>query len=860
MTRERLTMFCSHNVYSRQRTFLVITLCLLAVLPCRALRHDTADTAARNLVAPTRQTPAPRPPSDVQLEAANLARQEGIRIEWNSNRGTPCRVRGKDIARRTTFSGGRGLTVKGAGFLESDAVAVLDNLSSIFGIRDAGTEFLPLGASSDSLGFSRVKLAQIHHGLRVVGGQVIAHFNDKVEAHEVSGSYIPDIEVDVTPAIDATDALAAAQEDLATMGIARGSPNADPELVVFAFQSEPRLAYELTLAAGNALKPGSWRYWIDASDGTVILRFNDIKKISAPTDNGTHVSITGSIITGEGGGATNVTGWLENTGYYYLFNKNLRWYVYNYATSGYTDANTYAYRSSAAWGTSDRTEMSAAVNFDIVQDYFLTIHGRSSYDGSNAYARANVHVGTNYVNAYWDGSAFSFGDGNGLEANSLAVLDVCAHEFTHAITENTANLFYYAEPGALNESFSDIFGVCVEFYGQPDGRHAYPLAIPGHADWLIGEDCWLDGTALRDMRDPSSTTTLAEGYQLPSRYKGTHWYYGQDDNAGVHYNNMPQSFFFYLLCEGGSGTNDGIVYDVSGIGITNAEQIAYRALTVYFAEFTDYSEALGAWLSAAEDLNTNWISSVTQAWAAIGVTDSDVISAELGTALNAPLLTWFTGGATNWFAQTSITHDGVSAAQSGSIAHGLQTRLYTTVTGPGTLYFWWAVSSERNYDFLRFYINDVEQASISGLINWQDAFYSLSEGTHVLKWKYTKDTSMSSGLDAGWLDQVTWIPTFPPSETTAKNDFDGDGKADLAVYHEESGYWFIFLSSSGTMSYSKLGETGYSPVPADYDGDGKADLAVYHEESGYWFIFLSSSGTMSYSKLGEPGYVPAGYR
>ncbi len=90
------------------------------------------------------------------------------------------------------------------------------------------------------------------------------------------------------------------------------------------------------------------------------------------------------------------------------------------------------------------------------------------------------------------------------------------------------------------------------------------------------------------------------------------------------------------------------------------------------------------------------------------------------------------------------------------------------------------------------------------------------------------------------------------------NDFDGDGKSDMTLYQEESGYWFMLLSGSGyAMSSIKLGEPGYAPVRGDFDGDGKADLAVYHEASGYWFMLLSGSGyAMSYMKFGEPGYTP----
>ncbi len=97
-----------------------------------------------------------------------------------------------------------------------------------------------------------------------------------------------------------------------------------------------------------------------------------------------------------------------------------------------------------------------------------------------------------------------------------------------------------------------------------------------------------------------------------------------------------------------------------------------------------------------------------------------------------------------------------------------------------------------------------------------------------------------------------------PGYTPISADFDGDGKADVAVYQEATGYWYIQLSGSDyALSSMKLGESGYTPVPADFDGDGKADVAVYHEATGYWYVQLSgSSYALSYMKLGEPGYTP----
>ncbi|MFC1461167.1 right-handed parallel beta-helix repeat-containing protein [Verrucomicrobiota bacterium] len=99
------------------------------------------------------------------------------------------------------------------------------------------------------------------------------------------------------------------------------------------------------------------------------------------------------------------------------------------------------------------------------------------------------------------------------------------------------------------------------------------------------------------------------------------------------------------------------------------------------------------------------------------------------------------------------------------------------------------------------------------------------------------------------------------SGTMVTRDFDGDGKTDVAVYHEATGYWFIKLSSTFTLSSAKFGEPGYEPVPADYDGDGITDIAVYQEASGYWYILLSGSGAISSFQLGafELGPVPGDY-
>jgi uncharacterized repeat protein (TIGR01451 family) len=130
-------------------------------------------------------------------------------------------------------------------------------------------------------------------------------------------------------------------------------------------------------------------------------------------------------------------------------------------------------------------------------------------------------------------------------------------------------------------------------------------------------------------------------------------------------------------------------------------------------------------------------------------------------ALDECRLTWTTGGNGSWFPQTTNTHDGLDAAQSGVIGNSQQTWVATTVIGPGTLTFWWQVSSESCCDPLTFYVDAAAQADIRGLVNWQQRTFSIAAGAHTLRWTYSKDVSAAGGLDAGWLDQVAFVPDNP---------------------------------------------------------------------------------------------------
>ncbi len=241
-------------------------------------------------------------------------------------------------------------------------------------------------------------------------------------------------------------------------------------------------------------------------------------------------------------------------------------------------------------------------------EYYYTKHNRNSFDNNGSLIKSYVHVDQNLNNAFWTHNLLAFGDGS--NNNPLVQLDVVAHELTHGVTQFEAGLQYYYESGALNESFSDIFGKAVEFdlFGDT-------------ATWQIAKHYQTGG--LRDLSNPNLKNQ-------PDTYAGDLWYTGHDDNGGVHTNSGVQNFWFYLLCEGGSGVNDhDFSYSVNPVGMDVAAKIAYRNLTEYLSNNSDYLDSRIGSMLATADLygnNSTVYQEVDKAWDAVGVIDEPIIT------------------------------------------------------------------------------------------------------------------------------------------------------------------------------------------------------------------------------------------
>ncbi|MBO7606775.1 MAG: M4 family metallopeptidase [Paludibacteraceae bacterium] len=234
----------------------------------------------------------------------------------------------------------------------------------------------------------------------------------------------------------------------------------------------------------------------------------------------------------------------------------------------------------------------------------------------------------------------------------VVALDVMAHEFTHLVIgfNGHGGLDNQGESGALNESFADIMGTAVEFY-----------TFGSDANWSIGEDVMLYLCDMRRLDCPKKSAChskdkyvshllelcdLTDVSQLPEdavdminefdgsnstdphpdTYKGEYWIDTEADsidNGGVHRNSGVQNYWFYLLSEGGFGVNDnGNPYDVKGIGIEKATQIAYRNFTYYLTPQATFVDAVDGSMNAAADLygkKSEEQKSVYDAWCAVGL-------------------------------------------------------------------------------------------------------------------------------------------------------------------------------------------------------------------------------------------------
>ena len=492
----------------------------------------------------------------------------------------------------------------------------------------ADDQMVQAKAEADQLGFMHEKYQQYYKGIKVEHATYSVHARQG-NVQSISGQFEKVRGINTTPSLDAKAAL---ERALAFVGAKTYMwQDAQEEAGLKQQENNPAATYkpqgELVIVRNersrNAMQVGkptlAWKFnvyaqapvsrayiYVDAHSGEVVLKDDIIK----------HAGATATFATAYNGTRNFATE--TTTGGY-----RLREYTRGLGIETYNMKKGTSYTSAVDFVDADNNWTAAEynnANFDNVAgdahfgaqctyDYWSAVHGRNSYDNAGAKIKSYVHYSSAYENAYWNGSVMTYGDGAST-FKPLTAMDVCGHEIGHAVCEKTANLTYSNESGAMNEGFSDIWGACVE------ARAVSTYGLTGKSTWLIGEEIMKAGGALRSMSNPNT-------YSQPDTYKGTYWYAGTADNGGVHTNSGVLNYWFYLLSQGGSGTNDlGNAFSVAGVGIDAAAKIAFRAESVYLTASSTYANARTAAISAATDLygaGSTQVTAVTNAWYAVGV-------------------------------------------------------------------------------------------------------------------------------------------------------------------------------------------------------------------------------------------------
>ena len=281
-------------------------------------------------------------------------------------------------------------------------------------------------------------------------------------------------------------------------------------------------------------------------------------------------------------------------------------------------------------GENDSPSIDDAVNeaFDAsgaTYDLFSDIYGRNSIDDNGLRLDSTVHFGANYDNAFWNGDQMVYGDGDGRLFNRFTIaIDVMAHELTHGIVDYTAGLNYEGESGALNESFSDVFGTLVK-------QRSLNQTV-NDADWLIGAGqlaSGVDGVALRSMAAPGTAyndRVLGKDIQ-PAHYSNL--YRGTSDHGGVHINSGIPNRAFYLAAMA-----------IGGFAWEKIGQIWYLTLKNGLSSGANFQQAAEATIQTARQLygsDSDEQKAVSSAWRQVGVIQPShiQIADNLATVLSA---------------------------------------------------------------------------------------------------------------------------------------------------------------------------------------------------------------------------------
>jgi bacillolysin len=391
----------------------------------------------------------------------------------------------------------KGQIILGGGKGQGKGLGTIDN-SSVLAAQEGGKRVLQsLSKNGDKQKFKaknsntkHLRFTQEVHGMEVEGAALFVHTDDLGEVIGINGELVDGETVPSEPTLDAAVSMKTALKEALIPEEAHAQCN------------EPT-----TLAVVRGLEDGkAYLAW------TCTAQYNTVDKDGVVSPNSDKIFAR----------ATGEPGLIQSHPEIYGASPSIQTYNCNNLSENniIQGATCEALVSSSSSKISSGDAAATAAHNHAIDtfEYYSSKFGRNSIDANGMTIRSSVHVGTNYVNAFWYRNQMWYGDGQAGVSKALSLdLDVVAHELTHGVTERTSGLIYQNESGALNEAMSDIMAAFVEQANGADDR----------STWLVGEDIWESGEALRSMCDPSA---MGDYDYYPTRYTGA------SDNGGVHWN------------------------------------------------------------------------------------------------------------------------------------------------------------------------------------------------------------------------------------------------------------------------------------------------------------------------------------
>ena len=426
--------------------------------------------------------------------------------------------------------------------------AKVGNFSAIygdlFGSKNLMEKLQLIRSTKDTYDFQHLTYQQYHEGVPVYDGVLRFHFDKNRMLRSINGVHVPYIKVDHVPSITSQNATSVALQRVAKQyGISEGDLASQKETLYIyreglaqGVPGDNFLVYEVVVMSENGIREF---VFINAHDGSIVDQFS-----------GNHGALCRRIFDQN----TSDTLWNEGDA---IDGSLSQWELNEIHASGHS------------------------------YYFFFNAFNRDSYDGAGGKMEVISNRPNGCPNASWNGVRTSFCTGTSSD-------DVVAHEWGHAVTEFTSNLIYAWQAGALNESYSDIWGETIDLINgyEDDGEDLSNRSGCGSSlKWRMGEDASAFGGAIRDMWDPTCQGD-------PGKVSDAEYHCSSSDNGGVHSNSGVNNHAYSLLVDG--GTYNG--QTITGLGLTKAAHIFWRANAEYLTATSDFSVQADALEMACTDL------------------------------------------------------------------------------------------------------------------------------------------------------------------------------------------------------------------------------------------------------------------